>query len=285
MTNYNTDFFKTCTDQMYYILGLIYADGNLSKNKSTFSITLHKDDQEHLKKIAALLRNDNKVFFYRNVCNLYINNQKMYRNLLDWGLYPNKSKTLMPHPDLKYNRHFWRGCIDGDGCVSFKCKSLSFCGTEEMVNGLIEFINLYNKKAHPSFQKGKGDNFGSVLYQMNNPSNILDIFYGELREDDIFLPRKYQEYVKIKHHHQEKLNKRKIYQYDINGNFIRYYNDIHEASKLLQVSKDMIHRHNFRKSSFLKGGIVIKEYIDSPENVRRMFSHLKGTKYQNERII
>jgi len=49
---------------------------------------------------------------------VYINNEKLYDNLVNLGLTPNKSLTMQfPNVPDEFVRHFIRGCWDGDGSV------------------------------------------------------------------------------------------------------------------------------------------------------------------------
>lgn len=282
---YNIDFFKSYSNQMFYVLGLLYSDGNLHKEGRSFSISCQKSDAEHLENISLILKSTKSLFYSRReLAILFINNSKMYKDLLNWGLYPNKSNTLKPHPDLAYNRHFWRGCIDGDGCVSANDKILKFYGTEEMVKGIIEFVQLFNIQTKASFVKqNQSPNFGSVTFSQHNPSNIIDLFYGNLKQSDLVLKRKYESYLQIKSYQQEKIEKSKLFLYDINGNYIRTFSDIHEICDYFKIGPRSIHRHMKDKTSFVKGKIVSKIYSENKEEIASMYYHLKGWKHTNER--
>lgn len=144
---YNEDFFKTLTEESAYVLGYLYADGCLGKNKKSISIT--SIDIDILSKISLLIRNTeeiksitkasgkNKTYYHLN-----FTNKEIYRDLLSWGLYPNKSLTLTIPEKLQYNKHFWRGMIDGDGWV-FKTEKSRFvvglCGTLSVCESFKDF--------------------------------------------------------------------------------------------------------------------------------------------------
>jgi len=156
--NYNEDFFDTLTEESAYVIGLIYTDGSLSKNNKRFVISLQESDKQILENIGMLIRNSKDVKFYtRKLKNgkiisgyyLSCNNTKLCNGLIKYGVYSNKTNTIVPSILLVNNRHFWRGCIDGDGGVSMvknKYLRLDFGGTEGMVNGFIKFINQYISK-------------------------------------------------------------------------------------------------------------------------------------------
>ena len=111
-------------ENLWYIIGLIATDGNLSKDGRHIEITSkiknHLISVRHalrLKiKISKKSRASSKEKIYPR---LQIGDIKFYKFLLDIGLTPRKSLTLRA---LKINRDYFsdflRGIIDGDGCIS-----------------------------------------------------------------------------------------------------------------------------------------------------------------------
>ncbi len=109
------------SNNVAYAIGLMTTDGNLSKD-SRHMIFVSKDlDQiKHLKKIFKVKAKIRlKKSGYSQVKKYFVvqfGDVKLYRKLVNVGLYPNKTKTLkeLKIPD-KYFCHFLRGHFDGDG--------------------------------------------------------------------------------------------------------------------------------------------------------------------------
>lgn len=106
---------------LWYLVGLITSDGNLSKDGRHINIT--SKDREFLKGVKVLLRLDNKIGIKYNslrqeAFHIQISNKNFYEFLLSIGLMPNKSLILekIKVPG-EYFPDFLRGLIDGDGCI------------------------------------------------------------------------------------------------------------------------------------------------------------------------
>ena len=124
-----------------YIIGLLYSDGNLGKDSSTIKLFLQDRDKKILEDILFELESDYPLRFYDysnkpNHSNQYgfiINNRFVYKSLLNYGLFPNKSLTIKYPTNIpdEYQRDFLRGYFDGDGTIhsSKGGKNCSFVGT------------------------------------------------------------------------------------------------------------------------------------------------------------
>lgn len=115
----------TRPDHLYYIVGFIATDGNLSRDSR--HITLVSKDRHILVDIKRTLKLHNKIGRKGRGPNptnkiysvLQIGNKNFYDFLISLGLSPNKSLTLksliIPQ---EYFDDFLRGVIDGDGNIS-----------------------------------------------------------------------------------------------------------------------------------------------------------------------
>jgi len=110
-------------EDLWYIVGLISADGNLSKDSRHIEITSKTkeyliDIKKALKinaKISKKSRGGSKIKIYSH---LRFSDAAFYKFLLNTGLTPRKSLTLGKIKiDHRYFPHFLRGVIDGDGCI------------------------------------------------------------------------------------------------------------------------------------------------------------------------
>lgn len=106
---------------LWYLVGLITSDGNLSKDGRHIDITAkEKDFLERIKENLGLV---NKVCAKnkgtpKQAYRIQIANKEFYEFLLSIGLTQNKSLTIgeLKVPN-EYFIDFVRGVIDGDGCI------------------------------------------------------------------------------------------------------------------------------------------------------------------------
>lgn len=129
----NKDFFKKIdTKEKAYILGLLYADGNVHGKGIT--LCLQERDRHILKSISKILDFNGKLHFlpkrkkhHQNQYRLFLYNQDIANDLIKLGCVPAKSLILkFPTPKQvsnKFIRHFIRGYFDGDGCIYVNFKN------------------------------------------------------------------------------------------------------------------------------------------------------------------
>ncbi len=106
---------------LWYLVGLITTDGNLSSDGRHTSIT--SKEYDYLEKLKLALGLENRIGKKLNgkhmiSYQIQIANKGFYEFLLSIGLTPKKSLTLgdLKIPDPCFP-DFMRGVIDGDGCI------------------------------------------------------------------------------------------------------------------------------------------------------------------------
>jgi DNA-binding transcriptional regulator WhiA len=121
------------TEEKAYILGLIFADGNVSDGKDKhyrLRVTLKKDDNLLLERIKCELEftGDIKIRELKSktrkkpepyfICELGISNKYMINRLKELGCVPNKS-LIVKYPEIpkRLDKHFLRGYFDGNGSI------------------------------------------------------------------------------------------------------------------------------------------------------------------------
>lgn len=207
----NHEFFKTNTNEMYYILGLWFADGCITlsgKKKVKLSIIgFNERDKELLYKIANIMNFRKKIdirrhpkynsYFYR----MLIYSEKIFDDLNSFGCTRNKSLT-MKFPAIPLNKlpHFIRGYFDGDGCI-YKYKSenkyiVSFTsGSIDFLNSLghllIKEINIsisrvYNKK-----------NSNCYFSRIQNRNSVIKFGNWIYKDSSVFMKRKHTKFLEI----------------------------------------------------------------------------------------
>ena len=106
--------------EIAYALGLMATDGNLASRRNQLSLV--SKDLQQVETLRGCLRLNARIFRVQGSTGFLYKIQWRDRVLYDWfiraGLTPAKSRTLGPLkvPDKLY-ADFFRGCIDGDGCV------------------------------------------------------------------------------------------------------------------------------------------------------------------------
>lgn len=133
-----TDFFKKWSNEMAYVLGFLYADGDIvdAKSSRTQYIRFSSKDKDILNSIKSILDSKHPIFsrparlvshkngIYQSSESFYIRigSKRIFADLRDFGLLPNKSKIIKFPCSIpnKHLSHFIRGYFDGDGCVYLK---------------------------------------------------------------------------------------------------------------------------------------------------------------------
>ena len=160
--NVNEDFFSSWSPAMAYVLGVICTDGNLnpgrirepwrSKSSSTMPmISIAQKEPELLEKVLKLMDCDAKLYFSKEriygkikagaLYQFNISNEKLYDDIVNLGLTPNKSLTMQfPNIPDEFVRHFIRGCWDGDGSVYIDKHSNKI--SANFVSGSCDFLEV-----------------------------------------------------------------------------------------------------------------------------------------------
>lgn len=198
---FNFDKFKQDSQDKYYWLGFLGADGAVVNN--TLSIELKDIDKEHLIKFNIFFENDNPIKERLNNLNVScvktsINSYELIEYLKEYNIYQNKSKTYkIPIDKIPkiYLMDFIRGLIDGDGCIRINNHqqiSLEFCsGNKKCVEQFKEILGIDNKITK--------DNYTYHVQVTGNikAMNFLNKIY-ENSTDQTRLDRKYNVYCKAK---------------------------------------------------------------------------------------
>lgn len=201
-----------------YILGFLWADGNIYKN--SVNIELISED------IINVL----PIFNHVGEWNLY--NRQRTKDGIPFGKVQSKLNTsnkiltdflltmdyknkeygpykILEHIGASNHKHFWHGFFDGDGCLYLEKKDDDTIGTITLQfwscinqdwNPLINYLDLYEIKH--KIWKYERSNPNSSIHRssclgIKNTTKIkqfLDIIYSSTM---IGLNRKYQKYIKL----------------------------------------------------------------------------------------
>jgi intein-encoded DNA endonuclease-like protein len=210
------DFFKKWSRDMSYILGFIYADGNLTKNKrGACFLAIYSADKELLFEIRKSLKSEHKISNRKSVSGfnycIQIGSKEIFTDLNKVGMKTNKTlRMTLPKIPKKYFSDFLRGYFDGDGNVwvglSHKNRKTKYwvirtvftsCSKKFLESLRFNMSKIFNENGVIS--KGKG-NYHRLTYSVWGSLKIYKIMYNS-HQSQIFLKRKkatFERFIKIK---------------------------------------------------------------------------------------
>lgn len=218
--HFNKAFFSKWSNEMAYVLGLIYTDGNIDPGmlndparKTTLKIgrlTFAQREKELLEKFLNLIGSDSKILYRRReeytnttageLYYFHINSNIFYEQLTKLGLTPNKSLSMtFPEIPDEYIRHFIRGCWDGDGSVYIEkrngnLKTSFVCGSLEFIKVLMEHLNKRGLSDVTLYENRRGKKGNISYYFRYGTKDSIKLFhylYDEVPESQ-YLKRKYE---------------------------------------------------------------------------------------------
>jgi hypothetical protein len=226
----NDRFFKSWSQEMAYVLGIIYTDGNLYHDpiKKQYRISIIQKHRELLDKVLKLMNCDYTLRYRKqrgiagSVYVIDLQQEGMLHDLLELGLTANKSLNMIfPDVPTQYMRHFIRGCWDGDGSVYVtggKLNTSYVTGSRKFIERLVE--ELYkvgiHKKTPPKDEQEayemwnvcpdgkfplkiyKKEGANAYNIKLNTSENIDKLFryFYEGVDESMYLKRKYDVFMK-----------------------------------------------------------------------------------------
>lgn len=199
----NENFFDELNEESSYLLGYIYADGNINwnSNKSYWALTITASakDKSHLERLRNLLSSTKSLLYSpkTNSYRLIANSKRLCQKLIDLGITPRKSLTVN-FPDLPKEqiKHFIRGIVDGDGNVRFVNRERSpyfeitiASGSELFCKGLITAVKD-NTGINANIRKVNKNTY-IIQYSCSRGEKLAEFIYSNA---SIFLERKYLEF-------------------------------------------------------------------------------------------
>lgn len=240
--NLNENFFSSWSNEMAYVLGVIFTDGNInpgskrdpSQKTGTRSprLIIGQKEPELLNKVSKLMNCDMKLrhrnkrgisgaLYVFDICN-----EKIYDDLINFGLSPPKSKTIeFPNISQEFVRHFIRGCWDGDGSIFFdenKLVASYISGSKNFIETLVQELykvgiyrlgkkgGLYHKEfdeynlwlKYPDgrfplriHKDERANAFYLKVQTRENVERLFHYFYDDV-DESMYLTRKYNVFVK-----------------------------------------------------------------------------------------
>ncbi len=207
----NDNFFKVQSSNMAYILGLLAADGSISKKENLIAIQLKATDKEILEKINEKTQNTRPLEFYirketgHEIASFRVWSAEWKKDLAHYGITPKKTFTLQP-PDFllpEYRIDYIRGYFDGDGSiyqlktqnrVFFEISGVSKVMIDWIRNELVNHYHIFINKELIEHRPN-----GTVIYKIKIGSvEELNKLYTLLYKDkELFLTRKKEKFYSL----------------------------------------------------------------------------------------
>lgn len=202
--HHNESYFEVIdTEPKAYWLGFLYADGFIDC-QNNIGITLNMKDIKHLEKFKSCIEADNPINLYKGsgyaseseFARILVKSKKMKQNLIDKGMFENKTLILeFPTEEqvpANLIRHFIRGYFDGDGAISYyerkKVYTIGFTGTESMMIGIRNFFG-----AQWSIQR-KGN---ACQFNIGGNRQVINISHILYDGSTMFLDRKHEKFTEL----------------------------------------------------------------------------------------
>ena len=192
-TKCDTSYFEQIDNpHKAYLLGFITADGAVVNN--ILSIEVHDDDIEVLKYAQQQINPRATITKCkgRSTSKISFGAKKIGEDLAKYGIVQNKSKIIknvplnfLPHEYLKY---YFRGLIDGDGCVLKNGRLSIYSGSKEYIEDvhriLIKELNLSQTSIY------HGTTYFCCWSSKKDRKKLFDYLYEDLN-DCFYYERKY----------------------------------------------------------------------------------------------
>jgi len=203
------DALDILTPEALYWIGFLYADGHIEKGRPRISLTLQKDDHEHLVKFSDFFgctirevkgSGKNKDVTYIRCA---FSSQKIYDKLKFFDFTNNKTLSITPHNLLTGSKDFWRGLVDGDGSIyypndkradgKYNGLRLDLYGTEHTLDSFLIYLlaNSIQTKTVPKKRKNAN------VYQVTISDVTCKAIKLLYKDATIYLDRKYNTYLEM----------------------------------------------------------------------------------------
>lgn len=214
----NEDFFKSWSEGMAYVLGIIYTDGSIrpgilrdpasSDTVRIGRLTISQKEPELLKKVLKLMDCDAKLLirkrqvFKTGIAGqthyFHINSDIIYDDLIRLGISPHKSRLIeFPRMPDQFVRHFIRGCWDGDGSFYIekrnnKVRGDYVSGSYAFIKGLVDSLHNSGFKEFAIYKKHKTINpTYHIKVNFKDCIKLFHYFYDSV-PSTMYLERKYK---------------------------------------------------------------------------------------------
>lgn len=194
--------FSSLDEESEYWIGYLITDGNIHFPKSkkypnaklSPKLSLSSKDEDVLIKFKKYMKSEHLISFKRGSFCIGFTSSKVCSNLIRFGVTPSKTYNVDCSNTIKNSRHFWRGCIDGDGYISdkpfsrlnFVSKSLKFL---EKFKTFCDSIVTSKAEIRVHRNKKRGTFIYSLSYKGSKAAHIIRFLY---KDSNVYMDRKYE---------------------------------------------------------------------------------------------
>ena len=206
--NYQWNFFEQPSEELYYFLGFVAADGYVGNED--LEIVVNQKDRVLLERFRDLIVPD-KPLYYKEKTNAYVlkmscrNRIQKFKDF--YGMQTNKKCYEVQFPQnipQEHYKDFIRGYIDGDGCIDTTKgyrKDKVYVGPRLRILGNHDFLRDMNEKTKEfvkhntnAISKKGHENIYCVTYNFSTARNLLRWLYDD---NTICLSRKQDRVLKL----------------------------------------------------------------------------------------
>jgi hypothetical protein len=177
--------FDKITSEGAYWIGMLLTDGFVKSKNDRICLVLKKDDKDHVQKLASFLKTNALIYDLASVaaCGLEVHAPILLKRLSDFGIVRRKTWTAKAPSELVGNRHFWRGVIDGDGCIhkhkaGYPC--ITLVGTKSLCNQFRDWVTMHVSTKANTYQRGPnwwvlslgGPRYVPLLHVLYQPDDV-----------------------------------------------------------------------------------------------------------------
>jgi hypothetical protein len=199
----NEEAFATINEESAYWIGFLMADGCVTDGRGPngakcITLRLALIDGDHVRAFARFLNYGGKVTEHTNQLGykgVYVSvaSNRLAADLASYGVVPRKSNVAKVI-GLEMDRHFWRGVIDGDGCVRRLKQNrikpqlpiIQFCGSKDIVEQFLAFARLVEPAVRSNCSVARGNHYHTSITGYAAWSVILSLY----SDCTVSLPRK-----------------------------------------------------------------------------------------------
>lgn len=160
--SFREDAFDVLTEESAYWLGMLITDGCVSwpKNRPSPRIFLRQAERQraHVERFRAFLGASNAIVAHvhkdprgaeRHTVCLQVTSRRLGEALTRYGVVPRKTGVAKAAEELVWMPSFWRGVIDGDGCV-YGPRKFYYSGSEPLADQFIAFVRGFDGSFAPT---------------------------------------------------------------------------------------------------------------------------------------
>ncbi|HEY9286240.1 MAG TPA: hypothetical protein VIP46_22505 [Pyrinomonadaceae bacterium] len=194
--------FESDSEARDYWIGMMMADGSVYMNRNSYAVELglNEADAEHLYKFKSFLKAANPVrrggtkHLFRRA-RIVVYSKGLFDSLARFGVTPRKSLTAKVK-GLENSRHFWRGVVDGDGCIyvtkQYGLPTVSLVGSRHLLEQFLSFVRQFAPSCRVSVRpKGRvysvqiGGRYGLAVIQTLYSDCVVSLSRKQVTADKI----------------------------------------------------------------------------------------------------